>query len=320
MWGCGTCRRIGGRYGGPVLIVSFPRVRGAPTATSWRQLPAPSAWSSTRHEGHRGRRARGRGARLKPGTSWSPTDTSTTCGASRRWPAATTRPRGSTPRTGTCSATPWPGCPARPRRCSWVATTVEEPDDVRELRGPARADLAGVRFVVDHTPGHTEGLVTFRSPYTGRPGRIEGAVLRRPALRRLIGAPTCRRRPPAMLRSLATKVLAPRRRRRRTARPRRATSVGRERRRTHSSRTSLRPAERFEDDRRGRPLSGSLSYCPAPRRRAAGDRQPVAHLRAARLRPRRTRAVEPLDRLSKGGETSKGDLRAAPAAGRRRRR
>ena len=44
--------------------------------------------------------------------------------------------------------------------------TWEEPDDVREL-----GDLAGARagrasrFVVDHTPGHTEGSVTFRSPY-----------------------------------------------------------------------------------------------------------------------------------------------------------
>jgi hydroxyacylglutathione hydrolase len=41
----------------------------------------------------------------------------------------------------------------------------EEPDDVRELSDLQELDLAGVRFVVDHTPGHTEGSVTFRTPY-----------------------------------------------------------------------------------------------------------------------------------------------------------
>ena len=40
-----------------------------------------------------------------------------------------------------------------------------EPDDVRELSDLAELELAGLRFVVDHTPGHTEGSVTFRSPY-----------------------------------------------------------------------------------------------------------------------------------------------------------
>ncbi len=41
----------------------------------------------------------------------------------------------------------------------------EEPDDVRELGDLQELELAGVRFVVDHTPGHTEGSVTFRTPY-----------------------------------------------------------------------------------------------------------------------------------------------------------
>ena len=41
----------------------------------------------------------------------------------------------------------------------------EEPDDVRELTDLQELELAGVRFAVDHTPGHTEGSVTFRSPY-----------------------------------------------------------------------------------------------------------------------------------------------------------
>jgi glyoxylase-like metal-dependent hydrolase (beta-lactamase superfamily II) len=41
-----------------------------------------------------------------------------------------------------------------------------EPDDVRELSDLAELELAGLRFVVDHTPGHTEGSVTFRTPYS----------------------------------------------------------------------------------------------------------------------------------------------------------
>jgi glyoxylase-like metal-dependent hydrolase (beta-lactamase superfamily II) len=40
-----------------------------------------------------------------------------------------------------------------------------EPDDVRELADLQELELAGLRFTVDHTPGHTEGSVTFRSPY-----------------------------------------------------------------------------------------------------------------------------------------------------------
>lgn len=40
-----------------------------------------------------------------------------------------------------------------------------EPDDVAELADGQRLQLAGLDLVVDHTPGHTEGSVTFRSPY-----------------------------------------------------------------------------------------------------------------------------------------------------------
>ncbi len=43
--------------------------------------------------------------------------------------------------------------------------TFAEPDDVQELADLQELELAGLRFVVDHTPGHTEGSVTFRSPY-----------------------------------------------------------------------------------------------------------------------------------------------------------
>lgn len=40
-----------------------------------------------------------------------------------------------------------------------------EPDDVRELGDGQYLELAGLRFLVDHTPGHTEGSVVFRMPY-----------------------------------------------------------------------------------------------------------------------------------------------------------
>jgi glyoxylase-like metal-dependent hydrolase (beta-lactamase superfamily II) len=40
-----------------------------------------------------------------------------------------------------------------------------EPDRVEELADGAALELAGVRLVVDHTPGHTAGSVTFRSPH-----------------------------------------------------------------------------------------------------------------------------------------------------------
>ncbi len=42
-----------------------------------------------------------------------------------------------------------------------------EPDDVRELADLQELELAGLRFVVDHAPGHTKGSVTFRAPYSG---------------------------------------------------------------------------------------------------------------------------------------------------------
>jgi glyoxylase-like metal-dependent hydrolase (beta-lactamase superfamily II) len=37
-----------------------------------------------------------------------------------------------------------------------------EPDDVRALAGGDDIELAGLRFTVDHAPGHTKGSVTFR--------------------------------------------------------------------------------------------------------------------------------------------------------------
>jgi hydroxyacylglutathione hydrolase len=45
--------------------------------------------------------------------------------------------------------------------------TFAEPDDVRELADGTTVDVAGLTFTVDHTPGHTRGSVTFRTPYSG---------------------------------------------------------------------------------------------------------------------------------------------------------
>jgi glyoxylase-like metal-dependent hydrolase (beta-lactamase superfamily II) len=51
-----------------------------------------------------------------------------------------------------------------------------EPDRVAELSDLQTLELAGLRFVVDHTPGHTEGSVTFRTPYDD-PGADVSALL-----------------------------------------------------------------------------------------------------------------------------------------------
>lgn len=40
-----------------------------------------------------------------------------------------------------------------------------EPDRVEEIEDGRSLELAGLEFLVDHTPGHTEGSVTFRTPY-----------------------------------------------------------------------------------------------------------------------------------------------------------
>lgn len=88
-----------------------------------------------------------------------------------------------------------------------------EPDDVRELGDGQALELAGLRFVVDHTPGHTEGSVTFRTPYDapsdpGAAGISEvmfaGDLLFAGSIGRtdLPGGDH-----PTMLRSLVTKVL-----------------------------------------------------------------------------------------------------------------
>ncbi len=40
-----------------------------------------------------------------------------------------------------------------------------EPEEVTEIGDGAAVELAGLTFHVDHTPGHTPGSITFRTPY-----------------------------------------------------------------------------------------------------------------------------------------------------------
>ena len=82
-----------------------------------------------------------------------------------------------------------------------------EPDDVRELSDAQHLELAGLTFVVDHAPGHTEGSVAFRTPYDAADiseVMFSGDLLFAGSIGRtdLPGGDH-----PTMLRSLAAKVL-----------------------------------------------------------------------------------------------------------------
>ena len=85
--------------------------------------------------------------------------------------------------------------------------TFTEPDDVRELADGQVLELAGLHVTVDHTPGHTEGSVTFRTPYGEQDVSeimFSGDLLFAGSIGRtdLPGGDH-----PTMLRSLASKVL-----------------------------------------------------------------------------------------------------------------
>jgi hydroxyacylglutathione hydrolase len=84
-----------------------------------------------------------------------------------------------------------------------------EPDDVREVGDGSDLELAGLRFTVDHTPGHTPGSITFRTPYDDPSAAVSqvmfaGDLLFAGSIGRtdLPGGDH-----PTMLRSLASKVL-----------------------------------------------------------------------------------------------------------------
>ncbi|TIC85501.1 MBL fold metallo-hydrolase [Nocardioides sp. GY 10127] len=85
--------------------------------------------------------------------------------------------------------------------------TWAEPDDVRELADGQTLELAGLTFDVDHTPGHTEGSVVFRTPYEQQgvsQVMFSGDLLFKGSIGRtdLPGGDH-----PSILRSLASKVL-----------------------------------------------------------------------------------------------------------------
>ncbi len=83
-----------------------------------------------------------------------------------------------------------------------------EPDDVQDLGDGQVLELAGLRFTVDHTPGHTPGSVTFRTPVPDAEDHSEvmfsGDLLFAGSIGRtdLPGGDH-----PTMVRSLRTKVL-----------------------------------------------------------------------------------------------------------------
>jgi glyoxylase-like metal-dependent hydrolase (beta-lactamase superfamily II) len=51
-----------------------------------------------------------------------------------------------------------------------------EPDDVQELTDSQTLELAGMQFVVDHAPGHTEGSVAFRTPWVSTGSTTGGDI------------------------------------------------------------------------------------------------------------------------------------------------
>jgi len=105
-------------------------------------------------------------------------------------------------------ADPWAGVSGETRMmfASVVgASDFAEPSDVRELTDGASLDIAGMRFVADHAPGHTPGSTAFRIMDTGaEPLMLSGDLLFAGAIGRtdLPGGDNA-----AMLESLARVVL-----------------------------------------------------------------------------------------------------------------
>ena len=218
------------------------------------------------------------------------------------------------------------------RCCSAASTSSPSRTRVEELADGQDLELAGLRFTVDHTPGHTRGSVTFRSPYDEQDiseVMFSGDLLFQGSIGRtdLPGGDH-----PDDAAEPAHQGAHAARRHRRAARPRRAD--------VHRSRARDQPLPAGAPDRRSRGTQGisqspedcerlvqahaaeRLSRVPACRacRRARGRRVAVAHLRAARLRqhrdPRRRAPRPPVE----GRRDRQGALRPAPAARRRLRR
>ena len=60
----------------------------------------------------------------------------------------------------------------RPGEGLFGGLTFTEPDDVIELADGMELELAGVRLIAEHAPGHTPGSVTFRLPAAADPGTL----------------------------------------------------------------------------------------------------------------------------------------------------
>ena len=198
-----------------------------------------------------------------------------------------------------------------------------EPDRVEELADAQTLELAGLSFVVDHTPGHTEGSVTFRTPYAEQDVSevmFSGDLLFAGSIGRtdLPGGDH-----PTMLRSLRDKVLTL---------PDdivvlpghgEQTSIARERatnpflldlmRRAPAEPRHARPLTMA----RPTPLSGFPELLPAQRH---VEQQVLARLAETfelhGFASVETRAVEPLDQLLTQGRDLQGGLRPAPSPGR----
>jgi hydroxyacylglutathione hydrolase len=85
---------------------------------------------------------------------------------------------------------PWAGSGMGPLGRLFADISFTEPDDVRELTDGETITLGGLDFTIAHTPGHTEGSVTYQVPL---PDESESGPARRETLARPIqsgrGAP-----------------------------------------------------------------------------------------------------------------------------------
>ncbi len=184
-----------------------------------------------------------------------------------------------------------------------------EPDVVCELGDGQHLSLAGLDFIVDHTPGHTAGSVTFRSPYDDQEVpelMFSGDLLFAGSIGRtdLPGGDH-----PTMLRSLVTKVLPLDDAHRGPARARRADD--------HRPRAGHQPVSspaRLGSHQRQagpgpmspRSLSGFPELLPAQRNAELAVIETLRRVFELHgFAGIETRAVEPLDVLLKNGEIDK---------------
>ena len=130
---------------------------------------ARSAWSSTPARTPRAASRRWSASTASSRSrSCSPTGTSTTCGRVAPVVRRARRPGLHPPRRPAPADRPGPGALARDGRRCWLGGGYElrrarRRPRARRRRRPSSSPASS--FVVDHTPGHTRGSVTFRTPY-----------------------------------------------------------------------------------------------------------------------------------------------------------